>query len=245
MPDTTNSGSRTSAALNFPIRRRSRTTMGRALSSCAGGLGLSSSRMPSTEGRKRHERSRKANRSTGPRSAAHRASGAHAHQVAVHQAPDPADRGPRARGAGDDRGQRRNHPRGNRHRVPRRSGEPAPVARGGRRRGRPTGSYSSPHGMVAVANGAPGVRAVCAEPGAQRHHRRRQRRFRAGVRTAVRARSRRRSPLRHHRGFPQLRETRLSDADPPPFGRDGVRARGPGRQQAPPGHGLQPHPLFR
>ena len=51
--------------------------------------------------------------------------------------------------------------------------------------------------------------------------------------------------LRHHRGLPQLREARLHGAGHPPLRRHGLRAgRHPG-QQAPPGHGLQPHALFR
>ena len=52
------------------------------------------------------------------------------------------------------------------------------------------------------------VHAGGAEPGEQRRDRRHEHRVRAGVRLAVRARSRQRAALRDDRGLPQLRQAR-------------------------------------
>ena len=68
--------------------------------------------------------------------------------------------------------------------------------------------------------------------------------LRARLRLAVRARPRRRPPLRHDRGLPQLREAHVHDAVPAPLGRHGVRARRPAGQQAALRHGLRAHALL-
>ena len=70
-------------------------------------------------------------------------------------------------------------------------------------------------------------------------------RVRAELRLAVRARSRGRAPVRHARRLPELREARVHVAAPPPFGRHGVRAGRRAREQAPPRHGVRPHPVQR
>ena len=64
------------------------------------------------------------------------------------------------------------------------------------------------------------------------------------LRLAVRPRPRRRPPLRHDRGLPQLREARLRLAVAPPLGRHRLRAGRRAGQQAPPRHGLRAHALL-
>ena len=65
------------------------------------------------------------------------------------------------------------------------------------------------------------------------------------LRLAVRPRPRQRPALRHDRGLPELREARVHEPAPPPQRRDGLRAGRRAGQQAPPRHGLFPHPLQR
>ena len=59
------------------------------------------------------------------------------------------------------------------------------------------------------------------------------------------SRPRRRSPLRNARGLRELREARVPVAIAPPLRWNGVRAGRRAGQQAPPRHGLRPHPLQR
>ena len=75
-----------------------------------------------------------------------------------------------------------------------------------------------------VVDRARTVHAGRAQPGEQRRDRRHEHRTRAGLRLAVRARSRQRSPLRDDRGLPQLREAHLHDALPASLGGHRVRA---------------------
>ena len=77
------------------------------------------------------------------------------------------------------------------------------------------------------------------------HDRRQEHRFRAGLWLPVHLQPRRRSPLRAHRGLPQLREARLPVEVAAPLRRDDLRAGGPAGQQAPLRHGLQPHEVQR
>ena len=65
------------------------------------------------------------------------------------------------------------------------------------------------------------------------------------LRPAVRVGPRRRAPLRHARGLPQLRQAHLCLALAAPLGRHGVRAGRRAGQQAPPRHGVRAHPLLR
>ena len=163
--------------------------------------------------------------------------------------PDPkarAVRGPRRGGPLAPRAQRRFDPRGGRDRVPRRPrGAPPAPRRRRRRRRRPR-----PLPARDVPPDRPGHRAapvhpVRPQPGAQRRDRRDAHGLRPELRLAVRARPRQRPALRHDRGLPQLREAGLRLALPPPLGRDGLRAGRRAGQQAPPRHGLFPHPLQR
>ena len=89
------------------------------------------------------------------------------------------------------------------------------------------------------------VRAVRAQSGAQRAHRRRLHGVRAGVRLAVHPQPRRRPPLRAARGLPQLRQARLHGELAAPLGRHDLRAGRPAGQQAPPRHGVQPRQVQR
>ena len=89
------------------------------------------------------------------------------------------------------------------------------------------------------------LHAACAQSRARGRDRRQRDRLRAGLRPALRARPRQGPPLRHDRGFSQLREARLHGAGDPPFRRHRVRAGRRARQQAAPRHGLFAHPLFR
>ena len=75
--------------------------------------------------------------------------------------------------------------------------------------------------------------------------RRQERRVLAGLRLALRHGSRQGPPLRHDRGFPQLREARAVVALAAPFRRHDLRAGRCAGQQAPSRHGLQPHQIFR
>ena len=109
------------------------------------------------------------------------------------------------------RAQRRHDPPGGRPRVPRRPRRAAPVPRGRRRRRRASASASRAGMCRADRPGdrAAPVHAVRAQPGAQRRDRRDAHGLRPELRLAVRPRPRRRPPLRHDRGLPQLREARL------------------------------------
>ena len=82
------------------------------------------------------------------------------------------------------------------------------------------------------------------QPGAERRHRRSVHGPRADLRLAVHPQPRRRPALRDDRGLPQLREADLHEPDAPPRRRHAVRAGRPAGQQAPPRHGLQPHPVL-
>ena len=81
-------------------------------------------------------------------------------------------------------------------------------------------------------------------PREQRRDRRHAHRARPRVRLAVRPRPGRRSPLRHDRGLPELREARLHGAVPASLGRHRVRARRPAGQQAALRHGLRAHAVL-
>jgi hypothetical protein len=69
--------------------------------------------------------------------------------------------------------------------------------------------------------------------------------FAPGLRLAVRAQSRRRPPLRAHRGFPQFRQARVHGELAASLGRHDLRARRSAGQQAPSRHGLQPSQVQR
>ena len=88
------------------------------------------------------------------------------------------------------------------------------------------------------------VHAGRAEPRQRRRLRRPRDDLRAGLRLAVRARPRRRPPLRDDRGLPELREARVRVAVDPPLRRHGLRAGRRARQQAALRHGLRAHPLL-
>ena len=75
--------------------------------------------------------------------------------------------------------------------------------------------------------------------------RRQERRVLAGLRLALRHGPRQGPPLRHDRGFPQLREAGAVLALAAPFRRHDLRAGRRAGQQAPSRHGLQPYQLFR
>ncbi len=109
------------------------------------------------------------------------------------------------------RAQRRNHTRGNRHRFSRRSrGDSNLEGRGRRRPGRARPFRARHVPRARATQRATRIHATRAQPRAQRAHRRQEHGVRSRLRLAVRAQSRRGSPLRAHRGFPQLREARLS-----------------------------------
>ena len=115
--------------------------------------------------------------------------------------------------------------------------------RGRRRRPRPVRARDVPPDRPGDRS-AP-VHPVRPQPGAQRRDRRDAHGLRPELRLAVRPRPGQRPPLRHDRGLPQPREADLPVAVSPSLGRHGLRAgRRPG-QQAPPRHGLFPHPLQR
>ena len=150
-------------------------------------------------------------------------------------------------GTGAARAQRRHHPGGDRHRLPRRPG----VARSCGRRPAPT----------CRASGC-ASRAACAARLVQRSAPReftqyarnparnvviggKPHRVRPGLRLPVRAQPRRGAPLRADRGLPQLREARLRVDLAAPLRRHHLRAGRPAGQQAALRHGLQPHEVQR
>ena len=154
-------------------------------------------------------------------------------------------RGPRRGGPVAHRAQRRHDPPGGRPRVPGRSRCAAPVRR--RRRRRPGRAGPLPARDVPPdrpGDGAARVHPVRPQPGQQRRDRRPEHRLRPELRLAVRARPGQRPALRDDRGLPQLREAGLLEPAHAPLRRDDLRAGRRARQQAPPGHGLQPHPLL-
>ena len=67
----------------------------------------------------------------------------------------------------------------------------------------------------------------------------------ARLRLALRDGPRPRAALRHDRGLPELHQAGAGLALAAPLRRHDLRADRRGREQAPPRHGLQPHPLFR
>ena len=172
---------------------------------------------------------------------------AHVERVPFLTRDPDAVRGPRRGGARAHRAQRRHDPRGGRHRVPRRPGR----ARACSARPAPTSTASASASRAACAarivqaTRAARLHPARAEPGANRPDRRSAHGPRPELRLAVRPRPRRRPPLRDDRGLPQLREAHLPEPEPPPLRRHGLRAGGPAGQQAPPGHGLRPHPVLR
>ena len=149
----------------------------------------------------------------------------------------------RARAA---RAQRRHDPRRGRGRDPR-----LPV--GGRALPRRRRRHRGHPGAVPAWHVPPdrpgdrtrGVHPARPQPGAQRADRWRRHGVRPQLRLALRARPRRRPPLRDHRRLRELREAQLLVAVPAPLGRHGVRARRRARQQAPPRHGVRPPALER
>ena len=171
-------------------------------------------------------------------------------QVARHAVPDPharAVRGPQRRGPVAHRGERRHDPPGGRHRVPRRCGGAPPAARTPAPTSRANGSAS---------------RAGCAARSSRRARRASSPRTPATRTTTSRSAGRTRSS-RPNYGSPFVRDldngrrygtiedfrnfvklAYLSPA-PPPQRRDGLRAGRRAGQQAPPRHGLRPHPLQR
>ena len=100
-------------------------------------------------------------------------------------------------GARDDRAQCRHHPRGNRHRVPRRSRGDRGLE-GGRRRDRRRARALSARHVPQHRTGerAARFRSARAQSGKERPHRRQAHGVRAGVRLAVRAQPGRGPPLR-------------------------------------------------
>ena len=161
-------------------------------------------------------------------------------------APPHAGRADLGRGPRDPRAQRRHDPRRGRRRDPRPPERREAVRRRRRRRRRHPGAVPARdvppdragHGAVRVHPARPQSRQ-------QRADRWGRDRVRAELRLAVRARPRGRAPVRHARRLPELREARVHVAAPPPLGRHGVRAGRRAREQAPPRHGVRPHPVQR
>ena len=142
----------------------------------------------------------------------------------IHHPRDPALRAARRR-----RGSRPStqtvddHPRGDRHRFPRRAG-----ARALARRPAPTIDGERVHLrrellLEQLATAPPPVHPACAQSRAQRRHRRPQHGVRADLRLALRARFREQAALRHARGSAEFHQARLHDAEPAPFGRRHLR----------------------
>ena len=96
-------------------------------------------------------------------------------------------------------------------------------------------------GAQPLRQGAAGVRAARAQPGAERHHRREEPGAGAGLRAALRARHGAGAALCDDRGFPEFREARLPGAVGAPFGRDGLRADRHRGQQAASRHDAGAH----
>ena len=180
------------------------------------------------------------------RSQARGARGPHRRVDALHHAQDRRLRGAGRGGARDDRAQCGHHPRGNRHRVPRRPRGDRGLAGGRRRDRRRARALSARH----VPRHRPGeraarFRAARAQSGAQRSDRRQAHGVRAGVRLAVRAQPRRGPPLRDDRGLPQLRQACVPCAVAASLRRHDLRARRPAGEQAAFRHGVQPHEVQR
>ena len=131
----------------------------------------------------------------------------------LHHPQHPAHRGARRRGAADHRAQCRDDARGDRHRVPRLSAR----ARAAQGRRLPTSRASG----CAFRAASPASSSRPCRREYMQHARNPERTvqiggkatgLRAGLRLALRPRSRQGPPLRHDRGFPQFREARLRDA---------------------------------
>ena len=95
-----------------------------------------------------------------------------------------------------------------------------------------------------LKTGARQIHAACPQSGEVGRDRRQERRLLARLRLALRHGPGQGPPLRHDRGLPQFREARAVLALAASFRRHHLRAGRRARQQAPPRHGLQPHPLF-
>ena len=225
-----------------PARRRTRTSDWRGASrSPPGGQhrprGVRGA-VPQRQGGRPHDRDTKKER--WPRRTA---GGAHARPRRARPVPHPrarALRGAVRGGSRDARGERRADPLRGRGRVPRRARRARALCRcgrgcAGRTRAVPARALPLPRpGDRSVA-----VHAGGAQPGERRRLRRAGDDLRAGVRLAVRPRPRRRPPLRHDRGLPELREARLRLAVAPPLGRHRLRAGRRAGQQASLRHGLR------
>ena len=180
-----------------------------------------------------------------PRGSSGRSPGCRRREGTVHHAHPYPVRGAERGRPRHDRAQRRHDPRAGRHRVPR-GARRAPADEGRRVR------HRGGAGAVPARAGAPtrpghrpaGVRPDRPQPEQHRARRRHRDRVRACLRVAVRARPRRRPPVRHDRGLPELREARLHHAVPAPLGRHGLRARRPAGEQTALRHGLCAHALL-
>jgi hypothetical protein len=142
--------------------------------------------------------------------------------------------------------QRRYHSRGDRHRFSRRSRGDRDLE-GGRRRRQRASACTFRAACAARWCSAPrrANSPACAQSRAQCGDRRQEHRVRSGLRLALRAQSRRRPPLRAHRGLPQFRQARLHGDLAAPFGRHDLRAGRSAGQQAPSRHGVQPSEVQR
>ena len=193
----------------------------------------------------RHDRDHRRSPQRRPRRPAGRARHLERGQRAVHHPRAEAVRGA-VRGAPvADRGERRHRARAGGDRVPRHARGAAALQGRRRRHRRRAGALPArarPQHRAGVRSGDlhPGR----PQPGAHRRDRRPQHGARAGLRLAVRPRSRQRAPLRHDRGLPELRQVDVHDAVPAPLGRHRLRAGRRAREQAALRHGLRAHALL-
>ena len=164
---------------------------------------------------------------------------------ALHRPQHPDLRHPVGRKSPSHRSDRRPHPGRDRHRVPRRSGGARSLEAGRREDRRRAGEIRAGHAARNPEDRAGAVHPARAQSGEFRRDRRQERRLFAGLRLALRDGYRQGPPLRHDRGFPQLREAGAVLALAAPFRRHDLRAGRRAGQQAPSRHGLQPHQIFR
>ena len=126
--------------------------------------------------------------------------------------------------------------------------DPAALAhwkRAGATISRRAGQVRAGHAARDPEDRAGAVHPACAQPRKVGGDRRQERRLLSGLWLALRHGSRQWPPLRHDRGFPELREARAVVALAAPFRRHDLRAGRRAGQQAPSRHGLFAHQIFR